>query len=282
MMRLTVILVLSLATVTGFGWVLFGSDLPVVMDTAIARTRNDVKDTLGSEFRLDQAGQQLGRADEEILDQEGRVAELRVSCQDLKEEVRTLSQAVEKAERDFVALDTAWQRSGEGVRAVSYRSRMTDPAVIDESLQRTALRATSFKRRLETREQVLANHSLALEKADRMLREIRTRREKVALTIENSRIDLESVRLLQASTGNDVHASALANAEQFARELSKDLRVQREVVTVHGEVDSGYSLADADPSETVHQLRAELGLTRDPEPRDEVTMQTQAKSGFSY
>ncbi|MDB4775581.1 hypothetical protein OAG62_00505 [bacterium] len=282
MMRLTVVLVLSLATVTGLGWFLFGSDLPVVMDTAIARTRNDVKDTLGSEFRLDQASQQLGRADEEILDQEARVAELRVSCQDLKEEVGTLSQAVNKAERDFVALDAAWQRSGEGTRAVSYRSRMTDPAVIDETLQRTALRATSFKRRLETRQQVLANHAQALEKADRMLREIRTRREKVALTIENSRIDLESVRLLQASTGTDVRASALANAEQFARDLSKDLRVQREVITVHGEVDSGFTLADSDPTETVDQLRAELGLTRDIEPRNEVAAKAGERSGFSY
>lgn len=282
MMRLTVILVLSLATVTGLGWVLFGSDLPVVMDTAIARTRSDVKDTLGSDFRLDQAAQQLTRADEEILDQESRVAKLRVSCRDLEKEVGTLSQALHKSERDFVALDNAWQRSGEGVRAVSYRSRMMDPAVIDESLQRTALRATSFKSRLETRKQVLANHSLALEKADGMLREIRTRRERVALTIENSRIDLESVHLLQASTGTDVNASALASAEQFVRELSKELRVQREIVTVHGEADGGMSLSDVDPRDAVHELRVKLRQTGDAAPQDEIAMHRKTESGFSY
>lgn len=282
MIRLAAILIVSLASVGGFGWLLFGPDLPVVMDTAIARTRSDVKDTLGSEFRLDQAAQQLSRADEEILEQENRVAELRVSCRDLKEEVRSLSQSVKKTEKEFIALDHAWQRSGEGTRAVSYRSRMTDPAVIDESLQRVALKATSFKSRLETRNQVLENHTQALEQADRMLREIRTRRERVALTIENGRIDLESVRLLQASTGHDVKASALANAEEFARAVSKELRVQREVVTVHGEARTGMSLTDVSPSDAVHELRSRLRGEDEVISNDGVAMNSRGSSGFAY
>ena len=281
MTRIAIALVLTITSATGLGWLLFGSDLPVVVDTAIARTRDDMKTTLGSEFRLDQAAQQLEQADGEIREQEARVAELRVSCRDLETEVTTLKQALVKTEKDFLSLDDAWQRSGEGVRAVSYRSRMTPPMVIGESLERSALKATSYKSRLDTRSQVLDNHTLALAKADQMLRQIRTRRDKVALTIENSRIDLESVRLLQASTGHDVNTSALVNAEEFALAVSKDLRVQREIVTVTGEADAGVSLAEIAPADAVQELRTRLRGEGDPPSRNEVAMTRRTASGFS-
>ena len=115
-----------------------------------------------------------------------------------------------------------------------------------------------------------------------MLREIRTRRERVALTIENGRIDLESVRLLQASTGHDVKASALANAEEFARAVSKELRVQREVVTVHGEARTGMSLTDVSPSDAVHELRSRLRGEDEVISNDGVAINSRGSSGFAY
>lgn len=279
-MKFAAIVTVTLLAAAGLGTLLFGSDLPLVVDTAIVRTQNDVKESLGTEFRLDQATQQLTRADQEITEQEARVAKLRVSCRELGEEVRNLTQAVKSHEREFAALDDAWQRTGDGTRAVAYRSQLTNPDTIGEALHRAALQITSYNNRLATREQVLSNQTAALEKAERMLQEIRTRRERVALAIDNSRVDLESVRLLQSAVGTDVDASALAAAEELARELSHDLQVQREIVTVQDEGRILPSMTEVDPYEAVEEVRARLrGARPTSEP---LASAAGGHSGFSY
>lgn len=257
-MRLALTLTIAAATLLGLGSLLFGSSLPSVVETAIVRTQSDVQGALGTEFRLDQAAQQLAKADVEIAEQEARVAKLRVSCRELGDEVESLTQAVRTQEREFAALDDAWQRTGEGTRAVAYRSQITPPDAIDEALHRSALQIKSYNNRLATRQQVLANQASALSKAEQLLQEIRTRRERVALAIDNSRVDLESVRLLQSAVGTDIDASALAAAEGFAQDLARDLSIQREVISIRDEGRVLPSLTEVDPREAVEEIRAQL------------------------
>jgi hypothetical protein len=100
----------------------------------------------------------------------------------------------------------ALARTGGGARPVAYRSRLTPASDLENSLERVALIITASTSRLEARNAVLESQEAALETAEQMLREIRNRRERVAMAIESSRIDLESVRLLQSATGEDVDA----------------------------------------------------------------------------
>ena len=87
------------------GWFLFGSEATSVLETSLARTRDEVGSKLSHEFRVDQAELQLKSADEEIARQEKRVAELRVQCRELSDEVDDLRAKVDSGETEFVQLD---------------------------------------------------------------------------------------------------------------------------------------------------------------------------------
>ena len=150
----TTALCISAATCV-LGWLLFGSEATSVLETSLARTRAEVGSKLSHEFRVDQAELQLDSADEEIQQQEKRVAELRVQCRNLSDEVTDLRGKVDSAETEFVQLDEALARTGGGARPVAYRSRLTPASDLESSLERVALIITASTSRLEARSAVL-------------------------------------------------------------------------------------------------------------------------------
>ena len=259
-MKIITTTVAALAVVTTLGWLLFGGELGSVVETSLSRTRTGMGSNLSHEFRADQAELQLGAADQEIGEQEKRVAELRVHCRELTSEVEDLEAGLELANDEFVQLDQAWARTGNGARPAAYRSRLTDAEEIQTDLERVALRITANTSRLEGRRNVLTNQRTALEQAESMLRDIRGRRERVALAIESSRIDLESVRLLQSATGSDVEASSLAAAEELAMELARELSIEREYVAIQGQGRTAPRITDVSGVQAVDRVRADLGL----------------------
>jgi len=273
--------VAALAVVTTLGWLLFGGELGSVVETSLSRTRTGMGSNLSHEFRADQAELQLGAADQEIGEQEKRVAELRVHCRELAHEVEDLQAGLELANDEFVQLDQAWARTGNGARPAAFRSSLTAPEDIQTELERVALRITANTSRLEGRRNVLTNQRAALEQAESMLRDIRSRRERVALAIESSRIDLESVRLLQSATGSDVDASSLAAAEELAMELARELSIEREYVAIQGQGRTAPRITDVSGVQAIDRVRADLGLT--PAASDEVAVLRPhaAPSGFT-
>ena len=273
--------VAALAVVTTLGWLLFGGELGSVVETSLSRTRTGMGSNLSHEFRADQAELQLGAADQEIGEQEKRVAELRVHCRELASEVEDLEAGLELANDEFVQLDQAWARTGNGARPAAYRSRLTDAEEIQTDLERVALRITANTSRLEGRRNVLTNQRAALEQAETMLRDIRSRRERVALAIESSRIDLESVRLLQSATGSDVEASSLAAAEELAMELARELSIEREYVAIQGQGRTAPRITDVSGVQAVDRVRADLGLAPAAPEEVAVLQPHAAPSGFT-
>ena len=97
--------VAALAVVTTLGWLLLGGELGSVVETSLSRTRTGMGSNLSHEFRADQAELQLGAADQEIGEQEKRVAELRVHCRELASEVEDLEAGLELTLRSEQLLD---------------------------------------------------------------------------------------------------------------------------------------------------------------------------------
>jgi len=261
------------------GWFLFGSEATSVLETSLARTRDEVGSKLSHEFRVDQAEVQLKSADEEIARQEKRVAELRVQCRELSDEVGDLKARVDSAETQFVQLDEALARTGGGARPVAYRSRLTPAADLENSLERVALTITASASRLEARNAVLESQQAALDTAEQMLHEIRSRRERVAMAIESSRIDLESVRLLQSANSEDVDASSLAAAEALATELAHELSVEREFMVIRDGASRPADLTTLSSKDAVAQVRNRLDRT--PALSSPVAKAERTHSGFS-
>lgn len=261
-----------------FGWLLFGSNIDSVVKTSLARTRSGVESKLSHEFRVDQAELQLKEADGEISRQEKRVAELRVQCGELARDVTDLRAKVEVSETEFVHLDEALVRTGGGARPVAYGSRLTAPEDLKADLERVAFTITAATGRLAARLTVLESQQASLDKAEQMLRDIRNRRERVALAIGNSRIDLESVRLLQSASGHDVDASSLAAAEALATELAHDMSVEREFMAIqdHGAFAAG--LTTMSSAQTVAQVRDRLD--RAPVTTTTMASASPTRSGF--
>ena len=245
-------------TLATAGWFLFGSNFGSVLDTAFARTRTEMNLKLGEDFRLDQATMELKNADQEIVEQQRRVAELRVSCDELKDEVQTLSARHKQQVKMFHALDDALSRSGNGTRPVAFRSQMVDPNALNTEIQSCSMQVKTTTQRLEVRKQLLKTRLAALDQASGFLSDIKKRRDRVQLAIETSRIDLESVRLLQQASGTDIDASALASAENLAREVSRELRIQRETTNLATEGRIPNSLMDTAPSMVVDEVRQML------------------------
>ena len=243
------------------GYFLFGDSMISVGETVLHRTRTNMTKELGEGFRLDQAEMELSKADGAIHEQRRRVAELRVGSTEYNDEISSLSSRLDRMKVAFKSLDEAWERSGSGLRPVSVRGKLTQPVEIQSELERVAATIQKDMATLENRKQVQQARGEALRQATSHLTEIQRRRERVQLALDTSRVDLECVRLLQEAVGTDVNASELASAEGIVRQVSRELKVQRETANLGITSDVLQDLLQQQPNEAVDQVRAMLDST---------------------
>lgn len=229
-----------------------------VGETMLHRTRANMTKELGEGFRLDQAEMELSKADDAIHEQRRRVAELQVGSTEYSDEIARLTSRIDRSKVAFRTLDEAWERTGSGLRPVSVRGKLTQPIEIQSELERVAATIQKDMATLENRKQVQQARSEALKQATSHLNEIQQRRERVQLALDTSRVDLECVRLLQEAVGTDVNASDLALAEGIVREVSRELKVQRETANLGIKSDVLQDLLQQQPNEAVDQVRAML------------------------
>lgn len=220
------------AMIAALSWFVFGSSMSSVIGTALDRTKLSIEQELGDEFQLDRAQREIERASEQIARQRVRVAELRVGCSELHEQIVESRSEQEHLKDVFLGLDDAWARSDDGRRYVAFQGKMVGGELLQEEVLRTATKLRQSSATLEMKNQLLETRKSSLKVAERHLREIDQRRQKVALALETSRVDLECVRLLQQATGHDVEISALASAEEITRSVGRELRVQREMANL--------------------------------------------------
>lgn len=240
------------------GVFLFGDNLLSVMQTSVERARSAVGAELSPGFRLDQAAGALREADQEVQEQRRRVAELKVSCEDLTGEVELLDDQLTSAKGTFRRADEAYARTGGGIRTVSLGGSEFNAPEIRSELERAALQVRATQSKIDTRKRLKGLRVKAYEQAEHHMFEIQKRRDRVALAIETSRIDLESVRLLQSAVGQDVAASSLADAEVLTKQIAKELRVDRELAMMGYDGRAVAAYLDTDLDAAVAEVRVEL------------------------
>lgn len=150
------------------------------------------------------------------------VAEMDVSLKQQREELEELRQTQEKARQEMQALRELLNKEQD---KYTIAGREYSRAEVEADLNRRLDRYEETEATIKTREALLAQQKESFATAQRKLRELASKKDQLVTRAEGLKQRLAAVRMSQRTSQVEVDQSALARAEELAKQIDRRLEV---------------------------------------------------------
>lgn len=221
---------LGLVALCAIGALLFGRDLFSVAGTALMNTRASAEDFLGLEFQVDRVRKTLQDSNQEMQEQQRLVAELRVSIQELEEEILKL-ESKEDGHRDQVQrLVELFEQSGNGARDIHLNNGSGDVksgVEVERALQSQVASLQGVQSALKMRKAVLAEYKSSFSKGLAFVGQQRQRKDELQMALNTADLELDSLKMRESASGLNLEGSgSLAEAASLLNGLGHEIDVR--------------------------------------------------------
>ncbi len=258
---------LGLVALIAIGALLFGRDLSSVAETALMNTRASAEDFLGLEFQVDRVRKTLQDSNQEMKDQQRLVAELRVSIQDLENEIQGL-EAKENGHRAQVKrLVALFEQSGNGARDIRMNNEqegVKSGVEVERALQSQVASLQGVQNALQMRKAVLAEYKLSFSKGLAFVGQQKQRKDELQMALNTADLELDSLKMREAASSLNLEGSgSLAKAATLLGGLGHEIDVRLATLDIGENPYEDIFLEErVNPDVLVNQARLALGGKR--------------------